>query len=167
MKTNFSIDGDDFPANLVAQRGGYAGFSAHIDDQMGLDPEALRVFSSLRLESAIGRGDSAYGRAAFDVTASHGLGRVAASLTLSAGGSVGQLPPQRRWYLGGSTTVRGQSPDTAQSGNAFWLTRAELGSNDAGFRPIVVRRPRLGRRSHEARVRWPTDDRRRNGCVVP
>jgi hypothetical protein len=137
VKTNFSVDGDDFPANLVAQRGGYAGFSAHVDDQMGLDPEALRVFSSLRLESAIGPADSAYGRAAFDVTASHGLGRVAASLTLSAGGSVGQLPPQRRWYLGGSTTVRGQSPDTAQSGNAFWLTRAELGSNDAGFRPSL------------------------------
>jgi hypothetical protein len=137
VKTNFAINGSDFPANLVAQRGGYAGFSAHIDDQMGLDPEGLRVFSSLRLESAIGHGDSAYGRAAFDVTTSHGLGRVAASLTVSAGGSVGQLPPQRRWYLGGSQTVRGQSPDTAQSGNAFWLTRAELGSNDAGFRPSL------------------------------
>jgi hypothetical protein len=137
VKTNFSVNGGDFPANLVAQRGGYAGFSAHIDDQLGLDPEALRVFSSLRFESAIGRADSAYGRAAFDVTASHGLGRVAASFTLSAGGSVGQLPPQRRWYLGGSTTVRGQSPDTTQSGNAFWLTRAELGTNDAGARPSV------------------------------
>lgn len=137
VKTNFSIDGDDFPANLVAQRGGYAGFAAHIDDQMGLDPEALRVFSSLRVESAIGRGDSAYGRAAFDVTASHGLGRLAGSLALSAGGSVGQLPPQRRWYLGGNATVRGQSPDTAQSGNAFWLTRAELGTNDAGARPTI------------------------------
>ena len=34
-------------------------------------------------------------------------------------------------------TVRGQSPDTTQSGNAFWLTRAELGSNDAGMRPTV------------------------------
>ena len=33
--------------------------------------------------------------------------------------------------------MRGQSPDTAQSGNAFWLTRAELGSNDAGMRPTV------------------------------
>ncbi len=138
VKTNFAVDGADFPANLVAQRGGFAGFSAHIDDQYGLDPEALRIFSSLRFESAIGRGDSAYGRAAFDVTASHGLfNRAAASLTLSAGGSVGQLPPQRLWYLGGSQTVRGQSPDTAQSGNAFWLTRVELGSNDAGIRPAI------------------------------
>ena len=58
VKTNFAVNGDDFPANLVAQRGGYAGVSAHIDDQIGLDPEALRVFSSLRFESAIGRGDS-------------------------------------------------------------------------------------------------------------
>ena len=33
--------------------------------------------------------------------------------------------------------MRGQSPDTAQSGNAFWLTRAELGANDAGMRPAV------------------------------
>lgn len=137
VKTNFAVDGADFPANLVAQRGGYAGFSAHIDDQSGLDPEGLRVLSSLRVESAIGRGDSAYGRAAFDVTTSHGFGRLAGALTLSAGGSVGQLPPQRRWYLGGSQTVRGQSPDTAQSGNAFWLTRLELGTNDAGARPTL------------------------------
>lgn len=137
VKTNFAVDGSDFPANLVAQRGGYLGFSAHIDDVSGLDPQGLRIFSSLRLESAIGGGDSAYGRAAFDVTASHGLGRVAVSLTASAGASAGQLPPQRRWYLGGSQTVRGQSPDTAQSGNAFWLTRAELGTNDAGIRPAL------------------------------
>ncbi len=138
VKTNFAVDGADFPANLVARAGGYAGVAAHVDDQFGLDPEALRVFSSLRFESAISRGDSAYGRAAFDVTASHSLfKRAAASLTLSAGGSVGQLPPQRRWYLGGSQTVRGQSPDTAQSGNAFWLTRAELGSIDAGLRPTI------------------------------
>lgn len=137
VKTNFAVDGADFPANLVAQRGGYAGFAAHVDDQIGLDPQGLRVTSSLRFESAIGRGDSAYGRAAFDVTTSHGLGRLAAALTLSAGGSVGQLPPQRKWYLGGSQTIRGQSPDTAQSGNAFWLTRLELGTNDAGARPTL------------------------------
>jgi hypothetical protein len=137
VKTNFAVDGADFPANLVAQRGGYAGFSASVDDQMGLDPQHFRLLSNLRLESAIGRGDSAYGRAALDLTASHGLGRLAAALTVSGGGSVGQLPPQRRWYLGGSQTVRGQSPDTAQSGNAFWLARAELGTNDAGMRPTL------------------------------
>ena len=33
--------------------------------------------------------------------------------------------------------MRGQSPDTTQSGNAFWLTRAELGSNNPGVRPAI------------------------------
>jgi hypothetical protein len=31
--------------------------------------------------------------------------------------------------LGGTQTIRGQSADTAQSGNAFWMTRAELASD--------------------------------------
>ncbi|HEY4130451.1 MAG TPA: ShlB/FhaC/HecB family hemolysin secretion/activation protein, partial [Gemmatimonadaceae bacterium] len=70
-------------------------------------------------------------------TLSHGLGKLAGALTLAGGSSVGSLPSQRLWYLGGSQTVRGQSPDTAQSGNSFWLTRAELGTNAVGMRPTV------------------------------
>jgi hemolysin activation/secretion protein len=93
------------------------------------------VLTDLRFEAA--GGDSLYGRAALDLTVSHGLGPLAGALTLSGGSSVGGLPPQRMWYLGGSQTVRGQSPDTSQSGNAFWLSRAELGANDAGIRPAV------------------------------
>jgi len=50
---------------------------------------------------------------------------------------VGALPSQRRWYLGGTETVRGERPDTAQSGKAFWLTRAELGKDMRGFRPTM------------------------------
>jgi hemolysin activation/secretion protein len=67
----------------------------------------------------------------------HGLGRLAGALTLSGGSSVGGVPAQRLWYLGGSQTVRGQSPDPAQSGNAFWLTRLELGTQDVGARPTI------------------------------
>jgi hemolysin activation/secretion protein len=106
-----------------------------INLEYGLDPRGLRVLTDLRVEAA--GGDSLYGRGALDLTASHGLGPLAGSLTIAGGSSVGGLPPQRFWYLGGSQTVRGQSPDTAQSGNTFWLTRAELGSNDASFRPTV------------------------------
>ena len=36
---------------------------------------------------------------------------------------------QRRWFLGGTQTIRGQSPDTAQSGNAFWFSRTEIGKD--------------------------------------
>ena len=133
--TNFALNGADFPANLVAHRGSYAGAGLRVNHSYGLNPQGLRIFSDLRLEGA--GGDSSYGRAALDITASHGLGRLAGSVTVAGGSSVGGLPPQRRWYLGGSQTVRGQSPDTAQSGNAFWLARAELGHNGAGARPTV------------------------------
>lgn len=137
VHTNFAFNGADFPANLEARRGTFAGFGARLNNSYGLDPQGLRVFSDLRMEVASGA-DSLYGRAALDVTMSHELTRrLAGSLMLSGGSSIGGVPAQRRWYLGGSQTVRGQSPDTAQSGNAFWLTRIEVGSSDVGVRPTV------------------------------
>jgi hypothetical protein len=135
VNTSFTVNGAKFGPNLVADRANYFGFSARVNNNHGLDPAGLRVFSDLRLEVA--SGDSLYGRGALDLTVSRGLGRLAAAVTLSGGSSVGALPSQRRWYLGGSQTVRGQSPDTAQSGNAFWLGRLEIGQNDAGARPTV------------------------------
>jgi hypothetical protein len=135
LRTNFAVNGADFPANLVASRGTFSGVGAQLTHDYGDDPLGLRVSSDFRIEAAAG--DASYGRAALDATVSHGLGRLAGALTLAGGSSVGALPPQRFWYLGGSQTVRGQSPDTAQSGNAFWLTRAELGTNAVGMRPAV------------------------------
>jgi hemolysin activation/secretion protein len=44
---------------------------------------------------------------------------------------------QRHWFLGGTHSIRGQSPDTAQHGNAFWRTRAEFGTLVQGARPVV------------------------------
>jgi hypothetical protein len=135
VNTDFAVNGADFEPNLTASRGMYEGVSARINHEYGLDPNGLRLFTDLRVEAAYG--DSAYGRGALDFTASHGLGRLAGAVTLSGGSSIGALPAQRMWYLGGSQTVRGQSPDTAQSGNAFWMTRLELGSSETGFRPTV------------------------------
>ncbi|HEV8214417.1 MAG TPA: hypothetical protein VGP95_01240 [Gemmatimonadaceae bacterium] len=137
VKTSFAVNGADFPANIAAWRGSYQGAAIRFQSQHGLDPRGLRLFSDLRLEAA--HGDSLYGRGALDLTASHGLGRLAGALTLSGGSSLGALPPQRLWYLGGSKTIRGQSPspDSTQSGNAYWLTRLEIGANDAGMRPTV------------------------------
>jgi hemolysin activation/secretion protein len=94
------------------------------------------VTSDLRFEAAASR-DSAYGRAAAEFTVSDALGPLAGAITLSGGSSVGALPAQRLWYLGGAQTVRGQTPDTLQRGNAYWLTRTELGINQLGVRPSV------------------------------
>jgi hypothetical protein len=135
VQTNFRVSGGDFPANIAAERATYTGFATRMTTSYGLNPNGFRLFSDLRLEVA--NGDSVYGRGALDLTASRGLGRVAAALTVSGGSSIGGVPAQRLWYLGGSQTVRGQSPDTAQSGNAFWLSRLEVGSTNAGVRPSI------------------------------
>src|SRR6185437_12839574 len=136
VNTNFAVNGADFPANIEADRGVYSGAGLRLTNDYGLDPRGLRLFTDARFEAAMG--DSAYGRGALGLTATHGLGPLAGALTVSGGSSLGALPSQRRWFLGGSQTVRGQSPDTSQSGNAFWLARAELGSDDVGMRPTLL-----------------------------
>lgn len=134
VKNHWSL-GAPFIPNLVARRGNYAGAALHVRGSHGEDPDAFRVLSDVRLEAATG--DSSYGRGSAELTFSDGFGSLAGAVTLSGGSSVGSLPAQRLWYLGGAQTVRGQSPDTLQRGNAYWLTRTELGLNAAGVRPTV------------------------------
>jgi outer membrane protein assembly factor BamA len=61
-----------------------------------------------------------------EVTLPTGLPKSLA-VTIAGGTSAGHMPVQRHWFLGGTQTIRGQSADTAQSGNAFWMTRLEVG----------------------------------------
>ena len=138
-KTTFSLSSalgrDGFGENVESTRGTYLGGRARLSGTRGLDPEALRLFSDLRLEAA--HGDSGgYGRVATEMTASHGLGNGAAALTLGAGTSVGAIPPQRFWFLGGVNTVHGQTPG-ASVGNAFWIARGELARGLGVVRPVV------------------------------
>jgi hypothetical protein len=142
QRTTFSLAraayGTQFDPNLEAVRGIYVGARSRYLSTYGLDPQGFRLFSDLRLEAA--RGDTgSYGRAALDLTASHGIGHGAAAITLAGGSSVGVLPTQRYWYLGGTQTVRGQRPGlgNAVGGNAFWLARSELAYGLAAARPVV------------------------------
>jgi len=73
----------------------------------------------------------------FDLTVSHGLTRrLDGAITVGAGTSGGSVPTQRLWYLGGTQTVRGQAAGAA-IGDAYWLTRAEVGSSFVGARPVI------------------------------
>jgi hypothetical protein len=137
VDNEFSL-GPKFIPNIAARTGSYAGIATRVIHSKGLDPDGFRVFTDLRVESAISDSASAvFGRGALDLTFTQGLGRLASALTLSGGTSAGPLPAQRRWYLGGAHTVRGQRPDTAQSGNAYWLGRLEIGGPIQGVRPVV------------------------------
>ena len=137
VENDFSL-GPKFIPNIVSRTGQYAGVATRLVHARGLDPNGFRLFTDLRLEGAVSDSASAfYGRGALDLTFTQGFGPVASALTLSGGSSAGVVPPQRRWYLGGSHTVRGQKPDTAQSGNAYWMGRLEFGGSVNAVRPIV------------------------------
>ena len=130
--------GPAFIANVEARTGGYAGLATRFTHTKGLDPNGFRMFTDARMEGAVSDSASAvYGRGALDLTLSRGIGRLAAALTTSGGSSVGPLPAQRRWFLGGAHTVRGQRADTSLSGDAYWLARLEVGTAVQGFRPVM------------------------------
>jgi hypothetical protein len=123
-----------FIANPAAQQAKEFGGALRVHSSLGLDPNGLRLLSEVRLEGA--GGDLSYVRGLVDETVSHSLGSLlAGALTVSAGYSGGTLPVQRLFYLGGLQTVRGQTALTA-AGDAFWLARAELGTNNPASRII-------------------------------
>ncbi len=124
-----------FIANPAAQQAKEFGGALRLHSSVGLDPDGFRLLSDVRVEGA--GGDFSYVRGLVDETVSHSLGsRLAGALTVGAGYSGGTLPVQRLFYLGGLQTVRGQTALTA-SGDAFWMTRAELGTNNPASRAIV------------------------------
>jgi hypothetical protein len=131
----YSVTGEFVP-NIAAEQGAYAGAGGRFRHTGGADPHGLRFSSDLRGEAA--GGQSSYGRASVDLTVSGGLQwRFSGALTVAGGSSVGEVPPQRRWFLGGTHTIRGLDPDTARAGNAFWMSRAELGVDLRAIRPVV------------------------------
>ena len=135
QSTKFSVMGDNALPNIVAKEMTYPGAALRIRRTFGLNPEGQRLFSDLRFEG--GGGDSLYGRGALDLTLTEQIGWLSSAITASGGSSIGTLPMQRHWFLGGTHTIRGQSPDTAQNGNAFWRARAEFGTMIQGARPVV------------------------------
>ncbi len=139
QRTTFSlaraVRGSEFVPNVESVRGTYVGARTRLTRTLGLDPQGFRLFSDLRLETA--HGDTGtFGRGALDLTASHGIGNGAAALTLAAGSSLGPVPTQRYWFLGGTQTVRGETAGT-ERGNAFWMARGELAHGLGAVRPVL------------------------------
>jgi hypothetical protein len=139
QRTTFSLAramrGSQFEPNIATTSAVYAGARSRITQTIGEDPHGFRLFNDLRLEAA--HGDTGtYGRAALDVTASRGIGNGAVALTVAGGTSIGVLPIQRHWFLGGTHTVRGLRPGTGV-GNAFWMARAEGGYGFSVVRPVI------------------------------
>lgn len=120
--------------NVVADTGWYYGAGLRWRGSRGLDPRGWRFAADFRLEGATGAND--YGRVMLETVSSKGLGPVIASVTAAGGTSEGELPAQRQFFLGGLHSVRGLQPGT-MTGSAFWMSRAELGTNKMAARPVV------------------------------
>ncbi len=121
--------------NINAVNGNVVGLALAHHSSTGLDPHGLRTLNDVKLEGATGTFD--YTRALVQTTLSHGLGRALdGALTMGGGTSLGRLPIQKQFFLGGVQTVRGQRAGAA-IGDSFWMTSVELGAHSVGFRPIV------------------------------
>jgi len=72
-----------------------------------------------------------------ELTVAHGFGATGQfKLTGASGYSVGELPVQRFWYLGGPYTVHAYRVGTV-AGDAFWMGRAQVASGQPVFRPVL------------------------------
>jgi hypothetical protein len=129
------LGGAGFIPNIRAENASEYGGGAAYHDTYGLDPERLRATLDARAEGATGTYD--YGRGSAEATVTSGLfSQLDGALTASVGSSVGTVPVQRFWFLGGVATVRGQEPGT-RAGDSYWLSRAEIGRTFAQVRPTI------------------------------
>jgi hypothetical protein len=128
VETQFSVahamNGVRFMAAVPAVAGAYYGAASAISFAAGSDPRGFRLGGSMRGEGA--GGELAYGRALLELTVNHGLGRSAqATFTGSTGSSVGDVPWQRLYFIGGPETVHGHAPGD-MAGDAYWFGRFEV-----------------------------------------
>ena len=122
-----------FGRNIQADRMSVTGVSGTYTRVLLERPQGLRLTTVLNGEA--GTGTFQYARASVEATAARPVGRFATALTGAIGSSIGDVPRQRGWFLGGVRTVRGQIPGT-QDGDAFWMARAEVGTKQGVVRPV-------------------------------
>lgn len=118
-----------FPDNIVAARGDVAGVSGRLRAFSSVDPGMPILSGSVWGEVATGDFDL-YGRAAVSAALQLPVSEWSLALEGGAGKVFGEPPPQRRFHLGGSYTLRAFDP-VSTGGDSFWFGRLELGR---GFR---------------------------------
>lgn len=123
-----------FGPNIQSERSSFTGVAATWQQAYGNNPLGFRLATTFNGEAATG--SRQYARGSFEGTVTRPVGPVMASVTGSTGYSAGEVPAQRLWYMGGLRSVRGELAGT-QEGNAFWLTRSEVGVRNGFLRPLA------------------------------
>jgi hypothetical protein len=129
-----AVAGRRFRGNVIADRVALTGVALEWNRVLRDVTGGVRVTAAVQGEAATGT--YTYARGSVEATVSRPVGAAAVALTAAAGSTSGRLPSQRQWFLGGVRTVRGQLPGTVE-GDAFWLTRAEVGTRQGVLRPVA------------------------------
>jgi hypothetical protein len=127
-------DGARFRENLLSEPGSFTGVSANWSRMLVERPRGVRLTAIARAEAATGTFE--YARGSVESTVARRVGSFSAAVTGSIGSSLGRVPFQRGYAIGGLRTVRGQLPGT-QQGDAFWFSRAEVGTGGGAVRPVA------------------------------
>lgn len=113
------------PPGLEARPADLAGVSGRLRWQGGAGPTGAALSGTVWGEAAAG--DADFARLATSAAVAFPLGfGLDGALEVGTGGTAGRPPPQRLWYVGGPYSLRGFRAG-ALAGEAFWLSRAELG----------------------------------------
>lgn len=134
-----------FVDNIDAGRIVAIGAATELARSFGVNPRGFRFDARARVEGAMTKlsesaDNTGYGRTMLEGTVSRPLGGFGFALTAAGGSSVGDVPIQRAFFLGGLHTVRGQFAKPlgeGRVGDAFWLGRAELGRSSMVVRPTL------------------------------
>jgi hypothetical protein len=123
------------PQNLEADEETWLGLRGEHRWQSGTDPLAPRAFSRLRAEG--GAGASEWGRGSLSVgVVVPLLPGWDAAVEVGGGGSLGELPVQRRFFPGGASGYR-PARVGEREGEGYALGRIELGRGMPGARVVA------------------------------
>ena len=126
---------DGFRDNIRAETADQAGAAVAWRAARGADPAGWRGGLEVALEGSTGTFTFARPSATLFGGAPLPAG-LAGTVEVGAGTSLGTVPVQSLWYLGGPGTVRGFAGGIA-AGDAFWRARAEVGRAAPGARIVV------------------------------
>lgn len=139
VATDFNLAGwigsGTFRENIRADRASQLGAALSWRATRGLDPVGWRGGAAATLEASTGSFSFARPSLTLAGTVPLPVGLLG-SLTVGSGTSLGAVPTQSLWYLGGSSTVRGYGGNAAR-GEAFWRGRAEIATTAPGARLVL------------------------------
>lgn len=128
-------DEDPFRSNFIADSAALVGLDLELRIGRGFDPAGFRWGARVGVEGAMGSHD--FARPSLGLELAGPLpGGFLGSVAGEAGSSIGTLPAQRLWMLGGTPTLRGYAP-LAATGSSFWRVRGEVGTRMPAGRIIL------------------------------